>query len=258
MARILASEDRLAEASAEVLVLPEGRVIRQGACPHVFDANLIRHPRLSLDGLDQALEALSAPLRAIGARHVQIACDEQPLDDAVAQALRRRGYQGERLLAMALPGAPARRADGAVKILAVEGEAPEPWYPQVMERMSRDEPWYSPRVSREIITSLTSKADAGVLALHVAALDRRPVGAAGLAMDAERGIAAITTVGTVPEARHRGVAQALVVTLAERAQAAGCDLVYLVARAEDTPKEMYRKLGFEVVHGFDVWLRPPQ
>ena len=84
------------------------------------------------------------------------------------------------------------------------------------------------------------------------------VGAAGLAMDAERGIAAITTVGTVPEARHRGVAQALVVTLAERAQAAGCDLVYLVARAEDTPKEMYRKLGFEVVHGFDVWLRPPQ
>ena len=30
-----------------------------------------------------------------------------------------------------------------------------------------------------------------------------------------------------------------------------------VNRADDTPKEMYRKFGFEIVHTFDVWLRPP-
>ena len=34
--------------------------------------------------------------------------------------------------------------------------------------------------------------------------------------------------------------------------------MYLIARADDTPKEMYRKLGFETVFSFEVWLRPPR
>ena len=36
------------------------------------------------------------------------------------------------------------------------------------------------------------------------------------------------------------------------------DLVYLIARAEDSPKDMYRKLGFHAELGFDVWLRLPR
>ena len=58
--------------------------------------------------------------------------------------------------------------------------------------------------------------------------------------------------------RHRKVAQSMVVTLCQRAREAGCDLVYLVARADDTPKDLYRKLGFEVAFRFEVWLRPPR
>lgn len=250
-------EDRIAEAASEVIVLAEGRVIRQIDCPHVFDANVVRHARLDAEQLDEALTRLQQPLRAIGARHVQITCDAAPLSPEVIRGLLRRGFEGERLLAMALPGAPSRRAVDGVRVLEVGPEAPRSFYADAMERMSREEPWYSPRVAHEIISSLVCKAAAGVLTLYVAMLDGRPVGAAGLALDAEGHIAAITTVGTIPDARQRGVAQSLVVTLAERARAAGCDLVYLVARAEDTPKDMYRKLGFEVVHGFDVWLRPP-
>jgi hypothetical protein len=34
--------------------------------------------------------------------------------------------------------------------------------------------------------------------------------------------------------------------------------VYLIARADDSPKEMYKKLGFRVELGFDVWLRLPR
>ena len=44
----------------------------------------------------------------------------------------------------------------------------------------------------------------------------------------------------------------------KRAQASGADLVYLIARAEDSPKDMYRKLGFHAELGFDVWLRLPR
>lgn len=255
--RIVASEDRIAEAAAEVLLFAEGHVVRQPAFPHVFDANLVRHPRLPLPDLDAALTRLALPLREAGARHLQIACDAAPLEDPVRSALRARGLGCEQLLAMVLRGRPARRASAGVRVLEVGREAPRAWYAETMERMSREEPWYSPRVAREIVGSLEAKASVGVLSLHVGVLAGRAAGAAGLAIDAASHTGAITTVGTVPEARRRGVAQALVLSLCERARAAGCDLVYLIARADDTPKDMYRKFGFEVVHRFEVWVRGP-
>jgi ribosomal protein S18 acetylase RimI-like enzyme len=251
------SEDRLAEAAAEVLMFPEGNVVRQAAFPHVFDANLVRHPRLLPVDLDATLSRLALPLREVGVRHLQITCDAGPLADELRAALRARRMGCEVLLAMALAGRPARRAPAEVKVMGARREAPRAWFAQAMERMSREEPWYSPSVAREIVGSVEAKERAGVLELFVAGLDGRPVGAAGVAIDAEAGVAAICSVGTIPEARHRGVAQALVVGLAERALDAGCDLVYLIARADDTPKDMYRKFGFEVVHRFEVWLRPP-
>jgi ribosomal protein S18 acetylase RimI-like enzyme len=258
--RITACEDAIAQAAAELFALDEGQVCRQRAYPHVFDANVVRHPRLSLPRLDEQLGRLAAPLRAVGARHLQIALDAQPLPEPLGAALRARGFVRDRLLAMVLPGAPARGPAPDVEVRDVSGGgAPFGWYADTMDRMSREEPWYTPAVSREIIGSLAAKADAGALSLFVAAREGRPVGAVGLALGrgGAAGTGAIVTVGTVPEARGRGVAQTMVVALAERARTAGCDLIYLVARAGDTPKEMYRKLGFAVSFGFDVWLRPP-
>ena len=254
--RILAAEGRLAEAGCEVLLLECGVVLRQREFPHVFDANLVRHPRLEAVDLDAQLAALEAPLREVGARHLQIAVAPGGLPDAVATELRRRSFYRDRLLAMALTGRPSRQMATGVSVRAVPHEVPFSSYAEVMDRMSREEPWYTPALSREIVGSLAAKADAGVLALHVAMLDGRPAGGAGLATFGD-GVAAITTVGTIPSARRRGVAQSLVVDLADKARVAGCDLVYLVARADDTPRDMYRKLGFEVVYAFDVWLRPP-
>jgi hypothetical protein len=256
--RIVAHEDRLAEAASQVFVLSSGRVIRQPAFPHVFDANVIRHPRLDLVDVDGTLHRLGAPLRAIGARHLQLVCDAEPLPDGMKAALRARGFLCDRLLAMRLPGAPSRRASPEVEVCAVPSAATPAEYADTMERMTREEPWYSPPVSREIIGSLEAKAATGVMRLHVARLGGRASGAAGLSIDAEARVASVLTVGTVAEARNRQVAQTMVVTLAERAFAAGCDLVYLLARADDTPKEMYRKFGFEVSFGFEVWLRPPR
>jgi ribosomal protein S18 acetylase RimI-like enzyme len=258
--RVTACEDAIAHAAAEVFPLEEGQVCRQRAFPHVFDANVVRRPRLRLDRLDEQLGRLQAPLKAIGARHLQIALEPAPLPEPLAAALRARGFVRDRLLAMVLAGAPARGPAADVEVRDVTaGEAPFGWYADTMDRMSREEPWYTPAVSREIIGSLASKADAGVLTLYVAVREGRPVGAVGLARGRgpSAGTAAIVTVGTVPEARGRGVAQTMVVQLAEQARARRSDLVYLVARAGDTPKEMYRKLGFAVSFGFDAWLRPP-
>jgi ribosomal protein S18 acetylase RimI-like enzyme len=250
------AEDALAEAGAEVFALPWGRVIRQAAYPHVYDANLVRRVRLREDNLDDALEAFSAPLRAVGARHLQLTLDGSDVPDALAPQLRRRGFVRDRLLAMTLPGPLLRPRAHGVKLKCVPDEASWDAFAFAMDRMNREEAWYAPSVSMEIVGSMRVKAERGALDVFVAERDSRIVGTVGLA--SHRGVASIFSVGTLPDARRRGVGRTLVIDMAERARAAGADLVYLIARADDSPKDMYRKLGFHAELGFDVWLRLPR
>jgi ribosomal protein S18 acetylase RimI-like enzyme len=255
--RISLAEDALAEAGADVVRLDAGRVIRQPAFPHVYDANLVRRAFLREATLDEDLERLAAPLREVGARHLQLTLDGSDVPDLVGPLLRRRGFVRDRLLAMTLDGHTAARGHApGVTIRAVPSEAPWDQFAYAMDRMNREEAWYAPSVSREIVGSLRQKAEIGALSVFVAEREGRVVGTVGLAL--HRGVASILSVGTLPDARRRGVGGSLVVDMVERASAARCDLVYLIARADDSPKEMYRKLGFRVDFGFDVWLRLPR
>jgi len=102
--RISLAEDALAEAGAEVLPTRFGRVIRQAAFPHVYDANLVRRARLREETLDDALEAFAQPLRAVGARHLQLTLDGADVPESLAPLLRRRGFVRDRLIAMTLDG----------------------------------------------------------------------------------------------------------------------------------------------------------
>jgi ribosomal protein S18 acetylase RimI-like enzyme len=125
-----------------------------------------------------------------------------------------------------------------------------------MDRMNREEAWYAPAVSREVVGSMRRKSESGALDVFVAEQKGRVVGTVALAL--YRGLASILSVGTLPDARRRGVGRSMVLDMVARARAARADLVYLVARADDSPKDMYRKLGFQVEFGFDVWLRLPR
>jgi ribosomal protein S18 acetylase RimI-like enzyme len=255
--RISASEDALAEAGAEVFVLDAGRVIRQPGFPHVYDANLVRRASLRPDGLDEALERLAQPLREVGARHLQLTLDGADVPEVVGPLLKQRGFAHDRLLAMALGArqAPGTREPG-IRLLKLPDEAPWIEFELAMDRMNREEAWYAPAVSREVVGSMRKKAEIGAFAVYVAERQGRVVGTVALAQ--HRGVGSILSVGTLPEARRRGVGRTMVIDMIQRARASGCDLVYLIARADDSPKEMYRKLGFHVELGFDVWLRLPR
>jgi ribosomal protein S18 acetylase RimI-like enzyme len=255
--RISLAEDALAEAGAEVLRLPYGRVIRQPAFPHVYDANLVRRVRLRENGLDDALEELSLPLRQIGARHLQLTLDGSDVPEGLSAQLRRRGFVRDRLLVMTLEGPAARPRTPGVRLREVPREATWDQFGYAMDRMNREEAWYAPSVSREIIGSLRYKCELGALQLFVAERDGRTAGTVGLARQDR--VASVVSVGTLPDARGRGVGATMVVDMVERARTGGAaELVYLIARADDSPKDMYRKLGFHVELGFDVWLRLPR
>ncbi len=76
-------------------------------------------------------------------------------------------------------------------------------------------------------------------------LENKAVGNVDLMI--HKGVAKIEDFAVIPEYRHRKIGTAMLKQLVSASRAAGCDLIYLVADEEDTPKAMYTMLGFEKV-----------
>ncbi|HYT27333.1 MAG TPA: GNAT family N-acetyltransferase, partial [Actinomycetota bacterium] len=68
--------------------------------------------------------------------------------------------------------------------------------------------------------------------------------------------AQVEDVATLEAHRGRGYASAVVLRAVEAARHAGCDLVFLVADADDWPKELYRRLGFDDLGRYVKFIRP--
>jgi ribosomal protein S18 acetylase RimI-like enzyme len=68
--------------------------------------------------------------------------------------------------------------------------------------------------------------------------------------------AQIEDVGTLPEQRDRGYASAVVLAAIEAARRDGAEFVCLVADANDWPKELYRRLGFDTVGHYTKFFVP--
>ena len=62
-----------------------------------------------------------------------------------------------------------------------------------------------------------------------------------------QGVGQVEDVTTKAEHRGKGYASAVVLRAAAEARTAGADLVFLVADADDWPKELYRRLGFDTI-----------
>lgn len=70
-------------------------------------------------------------------------------------------------------------------------------------------------------------------------------------------IAQIEDVATLEQHRRRGLARATVLLAVRAAREAGADLVFLGADAEDWPRHLYGKLGFDVVGRSIDFVRKP-
>lgn len=86
-------------------------------------------------------------------------------------------------------------------------------------------------------------------AAHVRVVDLAVLGAdgvpvAGTQLRIDGATAAIDGVMTAPSARRQGHAAALVGDAVRRARAVGCDVVWLLARADDWPRRWYERIGF--------------
>lgn len=70
------------------------------------------------------------------------------------------------------------------------------------------------------------------------------------------GLAQVEDVFVAPEARGRGAGGALVARAIGEADAAGPEMVFIVADADDRPRALYARLGFEAQTTFRSFWRP--
>lgn len=186
----------------------------------------------------EALVALAdEQLAGFDYRHIVV--EDQRSGAALEGEFASAGWRVERELLMVLTGAPDRAPD-----TRVVGDAGEE---EVLEVMAR---WHAegwPTAADELAELVEfGRREArahGDRLLGVRSSDGRLVAITKLR--SHEGMAQIEDVYTVPEARGRGYARALVGRAAELALGGGNGLIFIEADDNDWPKELYARLGFQ-------------
>jgi ribosomal protein S18 acetylase RimI-like enzyme len=182
---------------------------------------------------------------------------ERPAEaEQIVAELRRLGLPIATVPGNGLADAPEVSHRGVV--MAHRGPAPQPSQRAVevgreaLEPLRRQQTlnysWGSPEVARQLLAAkgLIAKR---LTARFFAALDGgEVVAAADLYVDPPD--AQIEDVLTAESHRGRGFGTAVVLTALAEAYAAGAEFVFLVADADDWPKDWYARLGFEPVGSY--------
>lgn len=235
VARALAFDRSLVERRAAVLLPVTGGVAVLD--PRVFRSH--EHNALWLDAsagaaVDAATIAAEADrvLPLAGCDHRRVVSD-RPLPADL-------GWEGQENRVLVLDASVTLPGEAAAPVVAVTASVMAGLWDRTWRRDI-------PGISDEAVEHLIRRediADAHLSVTHLAVLgdDGVPVSAAQLRVDGAT--AAIEEVITDAGARGRGFATAVVVEGIRRARAGGCDVVFLVADADDWPRHWYERLGF--------------
>ena len=149
-------------------------------------------------------------------------------------------------------------------VMVHRGPVPEPSAPATEVRREALEPirraqtlsysWGSPAVADQLLAAKGLIAERLTARFFAAVEDGEVAAAADLYLDPPD--AQIEDVLTAEAARGRGHGTAVVLTAVAEAYAAGAEFVFLVADANDWPKDWYARLGFEPIGGYVKLQRP--
>jgi GNAT superfamily N-acetyltransferase len=106
--------------------------------------------------------------------------------------------------------------------------------------------------SRNVVAAYRAKSSA--YHFHLACLNGRPVGYGAYAA-APNGAGMIEDLFTLPSARRRGIATAMISAFTDRLRTIGCQTIFLGALASEPPKHLYNRLGFHPVALARTWVK---
>jgi ribosomal protein S18 acetylase RimI-like enzyme len=200
--------------------------------PRLYDQNFVRlETEAEFPVILQELDRAQARLK-----HRKLAVDQPARGSRLEPHFRERGWLVERYLYMALDEPTARVARGA-HVHEVPAERLRAAWTQSSLDFGRE-----PAVAEQITRVRDVVAAAVPTRFYAAFMDGAPI--SWCELYEETGIAQIEAVMTLETHRGRGHSTAVVSAAIEDALARGAELVFLVADADDWPKELYRRLGF--------------
>ncbi len=220
-----------------------GTALLTDPLPKVWDVNYLRVERPATAAeLDAEAEAIHS---ALGHGHRKLLVEDAELAATLRPELEALGWEAAENVLMVLRRPPDRRADTS----PVREVSPDELRP-AQRRGMETEPWASGD-DDAVEQVLAAQYLEG--AFHVRRLAALVDGEIASYCDLyEDGpIAQVEALMTLEAYRGRGLARAVMSKAVDEALAGGAELVFLVALAEDWPKELWAKLGFDVVGS--VW-----
>jgi ribosomal protein S18 acetylase RimI-like enzyme len=207
--------------------------------PRVWHRNfLLVDPGVDATVSELALEAESvqAPARL---EHRKINVEDE-LGARLAPGFRRRGWTVHEYLVMTLPGE-VEPADVSSTV-EVDAEQLVPVWRHGMRQWHPDD-----NTVRQLVEAQLARRDAVDVRYFAARAEDRI--AAYCELFSADGIGQVESVMCLEKYRGRGLGKAVTARAAAESVAAGHDLTFLIADADDWPKEFYRRLGFSDTGG---------
>jgi ribosomal protein S18 acetylase RimI-like enzyme len=174
---------------------------------------------------------------------------DQRTGERLAPRFEALGWAVHRGLVMAHRRRPLRTA-GTGLVVEVDEATLRP----ARRRLLAGEPWATPAVVEQLLDAKLTIAGALTARFFAVLVGGEVAGYVDLYHDG--GTAQIEDLATLEEHRGRGYASALVLRALQEARRAGCDLIFLVADADDWPKLLYGRLGFDELGGYVKPTRP--
>ena len=217
-----------------------GTVLRHDALPVVHDLNFLRLEGECALSVGEICTAADEAMSGSASTHRQILVEHETLGRELAPRFEELGWKADRVVIMVRTRGPDLSIDTSD---VVEVREPEIW-PQ-RERLLRTYEWCDDETAAQMHAAyrIWMQASSG----RDLAIRRNgvPVSFAMLLSDGE--VAQIEDVATLEPWRNQGLSRAIVTRAAELAYAEGCRTVFLMADEDDWPKQLYERLGFEVV-----------
>ena len=227
-----------------------GTAVFNDELPRRFDSNYLLVEQLPAAAAELVADA-DRILGGAGLPHRKLAVLDERIGTRVEPELRALGWETQRLLLMVHRRAPDRPVDTSL-VRELDEAALRPLRARALSAY----PWaQDPEVVRQLVAAKRFVASAVEARFFGVCANGEIVGATDLY--AGDGAAQIEDLVTLPQHRGRGFASALVVKALEEARFAGNDLVFLLADADDWPKVLYERLGFEPLARTYSFLKRP-
>jgi ribosomal protein S18 acetylase RimI-like enzyme len=248
--RAAAFEETLRDACAERIVETRlGPALFNDTYARVWNLNVLRIERPGAETAVEASEEAERVQAAAGLVHRRVLLPTD--DERLVAGFLELGWKPDHFVFMVRRGPPERPVDTSA-VEEVDASMLEHLRIAIVREWS---PGSDDEVIRQIIGADTLWWRTGHGRSFAVVEDGVAVSAAILYSDGRT--AQVEDVATLPAYRGRGHAKAVVQRAVEAALAARHEFVFLVADADDWPKELYRRLGFEEVGGRWAFVRLP-